>query len=255
MAVYLYLSLYPESLIASMLVPEKFGTYLAISTKKRQSRQEAIYFEVDIAMCSEVFDLSQIDKECVSHENGEPKHSVYYSIYRVLERVPLAAIKDIYLATKHGKVLQLQKSTAIPEFNKTCYLYQEIAPVHPRIISTLNPVQFAEFITDSKAKISVPKICFVDLRLGELADNPEGGHIYDLPYPHIEYLRECLIQVKNNPKKHTKTVNRIQSQSFLYRTINYGFFVGSNDEILYYPFPSEKELERDYFSWWHSATE
>ena len=33
MDIYLYLSLIPEALIASMLPPEEFGTYLAVGTK------------------------------------------------------------------------------------------------------------------------------------------------------------------------------------------------------------------------------
>lgn len=40
---YLYLSLLPEALIASMLPPEEFGNYLAVGTKKR-TRGQAIFF-------------------------------------------------------------------------------------------------------------------------------------------------------------------------------------------------------------------
>ncbi len=34
MAIYLYLSLLPEALIASMLCPEEFGTYYAVGSAK-----------------------------------------------------------------------------------------------------------------------------------------------------------------------------------------------------------------------------
>ena len=43
---YLYLSLIPESLIASQLPPEEFGNYYAVGTRKR-SRGQAIFFEVE----------------------------------------------------------------------------------------------------------------------------------------------------------------------------------------------------------------
>ncbi|MBN1698154.1 MAG: hypothetical protein JW881_11620 [Spirochaetales bacterium] len=255
MGIYLYVSMYPEALIASMLTPEEFGNYLATGTKKRQSWQEAIFFEVDMDVCGKVFDLSDVKSRCVSHEDGEPKHSIYYSIYRVLERTPFEAVKDLYLATKSGRVLKLEKNRDLPSFDRQCYLYQEIVPVHPRIASSLDPFKFARFITDSNNKIYVPKICFVDLRLGELADDPENGSIHDLPYSQIDHLRECLMQVKRESQKHTKTVNRIQSQSFIYRTINNGFFLADNRETLFYPFPSEKELNTIHYQWWRTATE
>jgi hypothetical protein len=255
MSIYLYLSLYPESLIASMLPPEDFGRYLAVGTTKRESRQEALYFELDRALCGGVFDLSDLEKRCVPHANGEPKHTVYYSIYRVLERLPLEAIKDLYLTTQHGKVLSLKQTASVPGFKDRAYFYQEIAPVHPRIVSTLDPVKFAAFITDEKNKMSVPKICFVDLRLSGLADDPEQGSSFDLPYPQLDNLRKCLIEIGTMKDKPTKTVNRFHPQNLLYRTVNHGFFVGDRRRVLYYPFPTEKELNSTHYDWYRSATQ
>ncbi|MBN1411496.1 MAG: hypothetical protein JW969_11680 [Spirochaetales bacterium] len=254
MEYYLYFSLYPESLIASMLSPEQFGNYLAVGTKKRESQQEALYFQVDPEKCKGIFNLTDIDTRVVAHKDGEPKHSVYYSIYRVLEKLPLDAIKDMYLATRYGRVLRLEKTNDLPQFNDKCYLYQEIVPVHPRIASSLDPVKFSKFITDRNNRLYVPKICFVDLRLGDLANDPENGSVYDLPYPQIDYLKECLKQVKNNEEKHTKTVNRIQSGKFIYRVINNGFYVAEGSKLLFIKFPSEKELNSTYYHWWKSAT-
>jgi hypothetical protein len=255
MQIYLYLSLYPESLIASMLPPEEFGRYLSIGTKKRVSRQEAIFFELDSALCAGEFDLSDLSTRCVPHADGEPKHTVYYSIYRVLERVPLRAFKDMYLTTRQGKVLVLRQNPSIPEFKHRCFYYQEIIPVHPSIVSSLDPVAFSKFITDKSNKLYVPKICFVDLRLGELADDPDQGSAADLPYSQLDNLRKCLVDIKNLKDKHTKTVDRIHPQYFLYRTIQNGFFIGSAQSVLYYPFPAEKELNSTYYEWWRSATQ
>jgi hypothetical protein len=254
MAIYLYLSLDPESLIASMLPPHEFGTYLAVGTAKRESRQEAVYFELDRPAVAPVFDLSDLERRCVPHQNGEPKRTVYYSIYRVLERLPLGALKDLYLTTQHGKILTLKRSDAIPAFEDASFFYQELVPVHPRIVSTLDPVEFARFITDEKNKMHVPKICFVDLRLGELADDPERGGTFDLPYAQIDNLRKCLIEIRALKNKPTKTVNRTTPPNLMYRTVNHGFFVGERERILYYPFPSEKELNTTYYEWWRSAT-
>ncbi len=255
MSIHIYLSLYPESLIASMLPPVEFGRYLSVGTTKRESLQEAIYFELDRSRCESAFDLSDVEKRCVAHSDGEPKHTVYYSIYRVLERVPLEAIGNLYLVTRDGKVLTIGRADKVPGFREKSFLYQEIAPVNPLIVSLLNPVDFTAFITDEKRKMHLPKICFVDLRLGELADDPENGSAFNLPYRQLDNLRKCLIEILNLTGKKSKTVIRSPTEHFLYRVIRSGFYVGSSERVLYYPFPSEKELNSTYYEWWRSASQ
>ena len=39
----------------------------------------------------------------------------------------------------------------------------------------------------------------------------------------------------------------------LYRTIKNGLFVGEQEILYYYPFPSYEDLEGKYYSWWHLA--
>jgi len=253
MKTYLYFCLTPESLIASMLPPMEFGSYLAVRTKKRTHGQ-AIFFQVE-GLESPEFPLEDIEKRCVPHEDGKPKHSVYLSIYRVLERLPLSTIKNLYLVTQDGRVLELERGgDEFPDFSQKYNLYQELCPVHPRIVSTLNPVQFTKYITDGNLNICVPKICFVDLRLGELAEHPESGRVRDLPYFAIEHLRDCLIQLRDKEDKDSKTVDRIHPQSFPYRTVESGIYLGSHDELFFYPFPSEDDLQSKYYRWWQSAS-
>jgi len=106
MSIYFYLSLIPEALIASMLPPKEFGSYLAVGTKKR-TRGQALFFTLqEVEKTS--FIIKDIDKKCVPHPDGEPKHSVYISIYRVLERTPLSAIGNLYLVTSDGRVLEME---------------------------------------------------------------------------------------------------------------------------------------------------
>jgi hypothetical protein len=255
MTIYFYLSLFPEALIASMLPPDEFGRYMSTGTTKRESRQEAIYFELDRAAVAKAFDLSDLEKRCVPHPNGDPKATVYYSIYRVLERLPLEAFKDLYLSTKGGKVLGLKRSAALPRFKDRSFFYQEMAPVYPRIVSTLDPEKFTKFITDKNTKLFIPRLCFADLRLGALADNPQAGSSFDLPYTQLDNLRKCLMEIQSMPDKPTKTVDRMHPSDILFRTINNGFFVGSYEALLFYPFPSEKELNSTYYEWYRSATQ
>ena len=98
----------------------------------------------------------------------------------------------------------------------------------------------------------MPAICFVELRLGELAEDPERGAVRDLPYSNIGHLRQCMIDLKTK-NVHAKMVNRIHPASFPYRTIKSGVFVGNQEQFLYFPLPSQEELRAKYYRWWRSA--
>jgi hypothetical protein len=253
MAVHLYLSTIPEALIASMLTPLDFGMYYSVGMEKK-SHGQAQYFSVDKGFPSDYFPMAEIDSRCVPHANGEPKHSVYLSVYRVLEHVPLSAIGKLYLATRDGRVLEIAPSKAVPEFPKAFRFYQEICPVSPRVVSGLDPQEFCAFMTDSKRSIHVPRIFFAELGLGELAENPETGSVRDLPYPNIEHLRSCITELKKDPRKGTKTVDRAAPADFPYRLVENGFYLGSGKEMIYYPMPSERELQTTHYQWWRSAS-
>jgi hypothetical protein len=59
--------------------------------------------------------------------------------------------------------------------------------------------------------------------------------------------------VAQDSNKHTKTVDRIHPQEFPYRCIKTGFYLGDQEKLLYYPFPSREELESTYYNWWRFA--
>jgi len=252
MKTYLYLSLMPESLIASNLPPEEFGNYFAVGTKKR-TRGQAMFFEVDPNFESEFFPLKDIEAKCIPHPDGTPKRSVYLSIYRVLEHLPLAQLKKLYLVTDDGRVLGLDKAQYIPSEEKELHLYQQLCPVTPRVASRLDAIDFCRFITDTNKNVSVPKLIFVELILDDLAKDPVHAKTNNIPYPNIDHLRDCLIGLQERRDKTTKTVIRYLQGDILYRTCKNGFFVGDQNEFYYYPFPSKEELEEKYHSWWRSA--
>ena len=243
----------PEALVASMLPPHEFGAYLAVGTKKR-TRGQSILVEVAPDFQSDFFPLSDVATRCVPHPDGEPKHSVYLGIYRVLEHIPRAQLRSLYLGTPDGRVLELPPAAEPPTASPGLHLYQEICPVHPRIASTLSPQEFVRIITDPARAVHVPRLCFVQLRLGALAQDPEGGRVGDLPYSHVDHLRHCLVQLRAQPDKHTNTIDRIQPQTCPYRAIETGFFIGDREGLTYHPFPSVEELERDHHDWWRSAS-
>ena len=244
MSKYIYLTCIPEALVASMLPPEEFGYYLSTGTKKRNKGQ-TIFFEVDLGKIENLIDIASLNKRCVAKPDGSPKSSVYLSVYKVLEMVPLTALKSLYLTTDHGCVLELKQAVydKSRESKNDLHLYQELCPVNPLVASGLPPSVFLKKLTDGSTPIILPKLFFVELKLGELANNPLKGSAEHLPYSNIGHLRDCLEILKSEFDKHMKTVNRLFSGELLYRTIYTGFYVGGKDEIVYYPYPRVIELE------------
>ena len=252
MDVHLYLSMIPEALIASMLTPEEFGVYYAVGSAKK-SRGQAVFFELDPDFRHDYFDIEEGIRRCVPHEDGTPKRSIYISVYRALEHVSLKAVQKLYLVTQDGRTLGLEPSEGLPEETDGLHLYQEIAPVHPLVVSTLGPGEFYELIVKNPTSLLwLPAACFVELRLDELARDPERGVVGDLPYSSIGHLRQCLIDLRTKIV-HTKMVNRVQPASFPYRTIKSGIFVGNQDQLVYFPMPPQEELRAQHYRWWRSA--
>jgi len=252
MDVHLYLSMIPEALIASMLTPEEFGVYYAVGGTKK-ARGQAIFFALAPDFRHDFFRIEEGIHRCVPHEDGTPKRSIYISVYRVLEHIPLDVIQKLYLVTQDGRVLGLDPSDELPEETVGLHLYQEIAPVHPLVVSTRGPCGFYELIVKSPTSLlSLPAVCFTELRLGELAEDPERGAVRDLPYSNINHLRQCLVDLRTKTV-HTKMVDRTHSTSLPYRTIKNGVFVGNEEQFLYIPMPSQEELRAKYYRWWRSA--
>jgi hypothetical protein len=218
--------------------------YLSTGTKKRNKGQ-TIFFEVDLGKIENIIDMDSLNKRCVAKEDGSPKSSVYLSVYRTLEMIPTSALKSLYLTTDHGLVLELKKAAydKAKEPVNALHLYQELCPVTPLVASGLTPSTFLKRLTDGSTPIVLPKLFFVELKLGELATNPLSGTAEHLPYSNIGHLRDCLEILKGEYEKHMKTVQRIFSGTLLYRTIETGFYVGSKDDMAYYPYPTMKELE------------
>jgi hypothetical protein len=245
MSKYIYLTCNPEALVASMLPPDQFGYYLSTGTKKRNKGQ-AIFFEVDLDKIVTLINWESFNKRCVPKSDGTPKSSVYLSVYKVLEMIPLTALKSLYLTTDHGIVLELKKAlySTKKEIPNSLHLYQELCPVTPLVASSLAPSAFLKRLTDGSIPIMLPKLMFVELKLGDLAMNAISGSAENLPYPNIGHLRDCLEILKGEYHKQMKTVHRIFTGELLYRTIDSGFYVGSGNDLMYYPYPKMTELEK-----------
>ena len=247
----LYLSLIPQALVASMLPPEEFGHYYATG-KRAHTHGEAIFFEVDPNWRSADFPFDIIPERCTPGPQGEPKESVYLGIYRVLSRIPVSALGDLYLVTSDGLTLALQRHPYPEGPEGEMHLYQEFCPITPMVASRLSARAFCRFITDTRQPIHVPRIVFSELRLNGLATDPRDGDAHDLPYQNLEHLRDCLLQISSTHKE-TKLVTKQLTGGVLYRMVKGGFFVGDRDAFAYYPYPEIAELEGPHRAWWRSA--
>ena len=125
------------------------------------------------------------------------------------------------LTTDHGCVLELKRHPydKSREADNALHLYQELCPVTPLVVTDMAPSAFLRKLTDGSTPIILPKLFFVELKLGELAKNPLGGSAEHLPYPNIGHMRDCLEILKGEYEKHMKTVQRVFSGTLLYRTI------------------------------------
>ena len=258
MTVYLYFSLIPEALIASNLPPEQFGQYYATGSGYK-SKGQCLFFEVDPSFRSDYFEIDTAVSRCVPAADGTPKHSVYISVYRVLEHLPVAALGRLHLSTAYGHTLGLERGQLQDDSERCLHLYQDLAPVNSLVVSALEPVAFYESVTGKPTKfIRFPGLVFVELQLDALASDPENGAANDLPYPFIHHLREALmvLQPRTDEKpssKDSKMVHRVHSLEFPYRMVKKGFYVGNGADLVFYPMPGARELRDKHNQWWRSA--
>jgi hypothetical protein len=248
---HLYLSLIPQALVASMLPPQEFGSYYSVG-RHLHVQGEAIFFELDPDYRSSEFPFHILEERCIPGPNGEPKESVYLAIYRVLSRIPVSALGNLYLVTHDGKTLELERQQYQADESGRLHLYQEFCPITPLVASQLQPLEFCRFITDPAQPLHVPRIVFCELMLHQLATDPRNGSSDDLPYRNLDHLRDCLQELQARDKQ-SKLVFKQANDGVLYRMIEGGFYVGDPEEFAFYRFPPEMELEHQHRYWWRSA--
>lgn len=252
MSYHLYLTLIPEALIASMLNPEEFAAYYAMG-EHGKSNGQVLFIEIDPEFRSDFFQIDNAIARCVPNADGLPKTSAYIAIYRVLEHVPISAMGDLYFVTRDGRSLRIVKSSTTNN-EEGLHLYYELAPVRPTVVSPLGPSDFTSLLLGQSGSFhGLPAIAFVELKLGELALNPEDGAVDDLPYNNIDHLRRCLIEVRTKEIS-SKIYDLSGSSSFPYRVVKNGLFIGNIKEgLAFYEMPSKKELHENHHDWWRSA--
>ena len=156
--------LIPNS-IASML-SRRFDCLICRGQQKGPAVRRILSGEPGISQVS----ISGSGTRCVPHEDGAPKASIYISVYRVLEHVPITELGKLYVVTQDGRTLGLEHSEEFPVNDDGLHLYKEIAPVTPLIASRLNAIDFFDLIVRNPTSlVTLPAVAFTELRLGELA--------------------------------------------------------------------------------------
>lgn len=250
-----YLMVSPtEALIASMLDSSDFGAYMATGSRKTASEQ-LMFVELTGEFGSD-FDWDYARRACKPHPDGSPKHSVYLSVYRVLERVPLSTLEDLHLVTRDGRSLRLiQGEIPYPLHWRGYALYKEICPVTPLVASSLPPEPFSRYLLDPTNHISVPAIVFTDVKIIDLDNLEHSGNVGGL-YDHEgnEHVRTCFEEIRKQPGKRSKTIDRSASNRFSYQSIGQGiYFARHKDGMVCYPMPDREEIRRHHYEWGRSA--
>ena len=249
---HLYLNLIPESLVASDLPPQEFGSYMAVGPRFF-SRGEAIFFELKPDFDAEIFATENVAEFADPSPGDPPKRSRYLATYRVLERIPRDALGSLYLTTDDGRVLEIERGDYQPEAERQLHLFQEFCPATPAVASRLSPGEFVEAVTNPAAPVSFPRLVFADLILNGLATDPLGGDTGNLPYRELDHVRHCLASLSESDSKMTKNISRRLFGRINYRTMGRGFYVGDREGLAFYPMPTRAQLESIYHEWWRSA--
>ncbi|MBI2360702.1 MAG: hypothetical protein HYV04_17655 [Deltaproteobacteria bacterium] len=255
---HLYLILHPnEALVASQLTPEEFGRHYAVGSPRHFSGK-VIFAEVDINFRHMYLDIDDLLAQTEKEGGRVPKRTKFISSYRVLERVELSKLKDLYLVTVDGKVLGIQGTREYPPEppSKLGCVYQEIAPLHLLVASNLAPPEFGRFMTTEFKTKGAPILFFtqVELNVDDLLHSKKYDIVSPLPNVNLGHLKESIRELMDNPDKKTKTISLDSILPLLsYRNLHTGFWFAAGTDLIFYPLPSAAEMESKHDVWWRSA--
>ncbi|HCV42230.1 MAG TPA: hypothetical protein DGH68_02010 [Bacteroidetes bacterium] len=253
---HLYVIVFPiNALVSSQLSPTEFAQHYAVGSAKH-FRGKVIFVEVDITFRNQYFDIDHYLALTVPKTDGTPKKTKFISSYAVLEHIDLRSLKNLYLVTTNGKALEIASRpyTATNEPGLV-RIYQEITPLSNLVVSTLDQRAFGKYITSETKSKGAPKICFTqfEFNVAEFMEKNKNREMMYSPIPETNPTRlyEYLVELKTDPSKKTKTISlNTTLMEASYGLIRHGFWFAAGTELLFYPMPSQAELQRDHFEWW-----
>lgn len=253
MHVHTYLTLFPtEALIASHLAPDAFAVYMATGTR-RGSAEPFTFIELTGDL-SKIGDPDFVEAELAKLPEGKVKHSLYLGIYRCLEQTPLENLGPLRLVTADGRSLRLDPRPATDHhLEGSHFLYQELCPVRPLVVSKLDPVAFCKHMTNPNVKIHLPKVAVVHKRVVDVSKWSHNGYYGGHYLAAASHVQSCFDSLDKNPEKLTKVIGRSRLQTFNYGLIDSGVYVADENQVVAYPMKSREELNAHHYAWSRSA--
>mgnify|MGYP005864728543 FL=1 len=136
---------------------------------------------------------------------------------------------------------------------KSYYLYQELCPIQPLVVSNLMPDAFAAALCDSSNKVSVPKIVFADCKTPDLNDPENTGNIGTTFARRRAHLLDCIASVSDSSGKPAKTFDRSHVAAFTFQLIDTGVYVADGRRTALWAMPNAEQLRELDYDWGRSA--
>ncbi len=252
----LYLVMHPNhSLIASQLEPEGFAKhYMHGST--RYFEGSLVFVEVKADFRHPYFHIDQAFEGLVPHEDGRPKSTKFISSYRVLEHIDFDYLGDLYYANSYGDVVKMEARDDDPVLRgDEMRVILEINPIKMMILTKLNILEYAKYITNPEMPKGAPKMFYTQLEFNAeefLQDFEEDPFIQcHVPGIHPALLRKAILEVRNKPGKRTKGLYLdCPIDKISYKYLRHGFMFASKDKVKFYPILPSDKVEREYFKFW-----
>ena len=256
---HLYMIVHPvNALVASQLPPDQFGEYYATGSSKHYEGK-VIFAELDLDFRDKYFEIDHYLDLTVPHPGGAPKKTKFISSYAVLEHVDLKAIKSLHLVTTNGKTLGLKPKpyTAVNEPGLV-RVYQEICPLTSLVASTLDQRAFGKYLTSETRSKGAPKVLFTqyEFEVEAFLHRNKNRDLMECPIPdtYPNLLHDYLLELKERKDKKTKTIALNSTlTAAAWKLIRHGFWFAAKDQLVFFPMPSVKQLEKDHYDWWRAA--
>ncbi|MDF7798777.1 hypothetical protein P4C99_04845 [Pontiellaceae bacterium B1224] len=253
----LYMVLHPNAtLIASQLEPDQFARHYTTGSSRHYSGK-VIFAEVDVNYRNDYFDLETILKGLKPHDDGRPKSTRFISSYRVLEHVDLSAIGKLYLSTEEGYCIGLERGAYDLSHKESVRIYAEIEPMHMLVMSKLTPPEFGSEITNPGHGKSAPKQFYSQLNIDipEFLEDFEQNPFKPSPTAtlHPSTIRDAFLELTYNPDKTSKGLALDSNlDTISYRQLKHGFTFATKGESIFYPLPTQREIESQNLKFWRT---
>ncbi len=231
---HLYLSLIPEALILSQLPPDKFGAYHGDRLQAARLR-DRLFFEVDPSADLSGFRMDEAAPVACPTAMVRRAVGLPGGLQCLAARPARGFAPSLSDHPGRSSLWVSDPAAWTGDGRDRFFLYQELGPVYPRVASSLGPRGFCALVTSADKLVSLPRLAFIDLKLGSLASDTDIQLDGSVPYQNVEHLRECLRSLRDHAARKTKIVYRGMRPDLLFSMVRHGLFVGDAHGLRFFP--------------------